>query len=418
MILFASATILLVQSADYPVPERVKVLPVFFVPSDQSPPTRDQSARYMRHLKWARDRFSEMLGGRATFELAKEEPDVYRAAYPLLAYRPLPEDAAPRLVEELLRQYGTDRFRCPYIFAIILMNPCENHPAGGGRPFNGGHDRGGGLLEISSWALDSSPNFQSTLQHELGHSIGLVHVDAYGYSMETNDSIMSYNPKHHTRGFEPSPTPGRLIPEDLRALAKNSRVLPGLTFRGDRDVPREYTIRAEKSLGPMTLGDEAPWIDDPKQRSRDSVGYELFENGRRTKHEPTWNRAAALQDLSTRKGGEGRHNGRVIHAGAAGYELFLDGKRAGHEPKWTLSQGIENLRWNRKDKPGRDVEARFEGVPILLWESAGYELFFDGVRVGHEPKFTREQAVENLRWNRKNQEKKVVEGRFNGERIP
>lgn len=401
----------LLAQADDPAPEKVRVLPVFFVPKDQAAPTKEQRAAYLRHLRWSRDRYKDILG--TTFELAKDDADVYTAAYPLLAYRPLPEDASPRMVAELLRHYGTDRFACPYVLATILMNPCENHPAGGGRPLNGGHDRGGGFLVISSWALDRSPNFQSTLQHELGHSFGLVHADAYGFPMDSGDSMMSYNPKHHTRGWEPSATPGTLIPEDRRALAKNPRVFLGLRY----EPPKDYPIRDGRSLPPMGIPDEAPWIEDPKKRGGGGTGYEVFEGGTRVKHEPTWNRARAVRDLATRKGAEGRHNGAAIHEGG-GYELFLDGTRAGHEPGWTLDQGIANLRWNLQDKPARAVEARFDGLPILLWEPAGYELFFDGRRVGHEPKFTRKQAVENVDWNRKNQKGKNVEGRFDGERLP
>ncbi len=94
------------------------------------------------------------------------------------------------------------------------MNPNDGWPAGGGRPFNGGFNTGGGIVIMSSNGLDRAPNFQSTLQHELGHAFGLPHVDVYGYDMQTNMSMMSYNPSHHTNGFEPSATPGRFIPED------------------------------------------------------------------------------------------------------------------------------------------------------------------------------------------------------------
>lgn len=380
----------------------MRVLPVFFVPSDQTPPTQEQKSRFVRHLRWSRDRCAELLGGK-TFEFAKEEPDVYRASFPLLAYRPLPEDGSPQYTSELLRHYGVDRFTCPYVFAVLFVNPCENHPAGGGRPLNDDFNRGAGMFVISTYALDRMPNFQSTLQHELGHAFGLVHADQYGFPMQTHESIMSYNPKHHTRGFDPSPTPGILVAEDLRALAQNQRVFPGLAFRGT-------SPRKEVRLGPMTIPDEAPW------GVRDGVGYEVFENGRRVRHEPSWNRAAALADVVRRKG-TGRHNGLELPAESRGYELFFDGRRAGHEPAWTLAQGIENLRWNRADKPKREIDARFDGMTILLWEPAGYELFLDGVRVGREPAWTREQAENSLRINRERHRGKVVEGRFNGERI-
>lgn len=72
--------------------------------------------------------------------------------------------------------------------------------------------------------------------------------------MKMNDSMMSYNPKHHTKGFEASLTPGKFIPEDLRALALNSRAFPKLKFDPEKDIPPLYTI-AEwiVTLGPMKI---------------------------------------------------------------------------------------------------------------------------------------------------------------------
>ena len=76
--------------------------------------------------------------------------------------------------------------------------------------------------------------------------------------MKTNPSIMSYNPAHHTNGFDPSPTPGTLIPEDLRGLAKNQRVFPGLRFDPRRDVPAGYHLHPLVKLGPMELPEAGP----------------------------------------------------------------------------------------------------------------------------------------------------------------
>ena len=70
--------------------------------------------------------------------------------------------------------------------------------------------KGGGTVLLSSYEFDRAPNVQSSVQHELGHSFGLPHVDVYGYDMGSNDSLMSYNPKHHTNGLTPSATLGTL----------------------------------------------------------------------------------------------------------------------------------------------------------------------------------------------------------------
>lgn len=70
---------------------------------------------------------------------------------------------------------------------------------------NGGFNTGGGTILIASRHFTDRPNGQSTLQHELGHAFGLPHIDAYGYPLRGNSpSIMSYNPKHHTRCLKPS----------------------------------------------------------------------------------------------------------------------------------------------------------------------------------------------------------------------
>ena len=79
-------------------------------------------------------------------------------------------------------------------------------------------------------------------------------VEVYGYDMKSNNSIMSYNLAHHTQGFTPSKTPGKLIAEDLRALAVNQRVFPGLRFDPAKDVPPGYSIAGRiVPIGPMKI---------------------------------------------------------------------------------------------------------------------------------------------------------------------
>jgi hypothetical protein len=235
-------------------PREVKVLPVFFVPLGETVPGDAQVKKLMRHLEWSRSRYREMLGGRDTFSIAETKPHIYRAEHPLSYYRSQPEQGAPTIASELLKELNYNRYTCPYVLLTVLVNPGEDFPQGGGRPLNGGYNTGGGIIVVSSFALDRLANFQSTLQHELGHGFGLPHVNVYGYDMKTNASVMSYNPQHHTRNLNPSPTPGTLIPEDLRGLALNRRVFPSYRFDRQRDVPRGYKI-AERvvPLGPMTI---------------------------------------------------------------------------------------------------------------------------------------------------------------------
>jgi hypothetical protein len=110
------------------------------------------------------------------------------------------------------------------------------------------------VIQLTTFAMDKKPNFQSTLQHELGHGFGLPHVDVYGYDMKANESLMSYNQKHHTRQFVPSANPAVLIPEDLRALALNPRVFPKLKFDPAKDIPAGYKLAPRiVTLGPMKI---------------------------------------------------------------------------------------------------------------------------------------------------------------------
>ncbi len=241
---------------DYIPPKRVSVLAVFVVPKDEKPPTEEEKAQLLKHLKWTQTRYREMLKGRDTFTLAPGEPPVLEAKFPGPAYDTMPEGAAPQLVSEVLDALHLTRFNAPYCFVIVLMNTRNAYPTPGGRCLNGGYNTGGGMLETSSWCIfgkTCAPNVQSTLQHELGHSFGLPHVDVYGYDMETNMSVMSYNPNHHTDGFTPSLTPGILIPEDIRALALNKRVFPHLYFDPQADVPAGYELRGVVCLGPQDI---------------------------------------------------------------------------------------------------------------------------------------------------------------------
>lgn len=231
----------------------ITVLPIFFVPQDEAEPTPEQSATLMRHLVWTQTRYRELLRGQDTFNIAQGSPVIYKAEHPLGFYRGLPENAAPQIVKESLAHLKTDRAACKHILLTVLMNPHQDFPGGGGRSINGGFDTGGGIVVLSSFALDKFPNFQSTLQHEIGHSFGLPHINVYGYDMKTSDSLMGYNPAHHTEGFEPSATPGIFLPEDLRGLGINKRAFPHFTFDPVKDIPVGYAIKPVVKLGPMKL---------------------------------------------------------------------------------------------------------------------------------------------------------------------
>jgi hypothetical protein len=236
--------------ADDPLhpPEQVLVLPVFFVAQDAEPPSPDQIDRLARHLRWSQDTFRRFLDGRSTFRIADRPPLIFHSAQNLAYYRAPGRPYAELMIDNLLTTVGHTRFDNPYVFVIVFMNSDDDFPTGGGRPLNGGYNTGGGLVLLSSYALDRHRMLQSTLRHEIGHAYGLPHVDVYAYDMATNPSVMSYNAAHWTDFFEEAADPGRFIPEDIRGLAMNDRGFAGLTF----DVPPGYEIFPWAVwLGPM-----------------------------------------------------------------------------------------------------------------------------------------------------------------------
>lgn len=229
----------------------IRVRAVIVLPSDVDAATvENDKALLLRHLIWSRDRYKELLHG-ATFRIS-DKALVVRLNVTAAQLTTSREGGAPLVVRQCLESDQLTRWNAPYVYLAIFEGTGDT-PAGGGRPINGGHDLGGGIVILSASEMSRAPSFQTTLQHELGHAFGLPHVDAYGYDMTSNMSIMSYNPSHHTRGFAPSTTPGILIPEDIRGLAKNQWAFKGLVFDRKKDVPKGYNLMPDVSFGPMDL---------------------------------------------------------------------------------------------------------------------------------------------------------------------
>ncbi len=106
----------------------------------------------------------------------------------------------------------------------------------------------------------------------------------------------------------------------------------------------------------------------------------------------------------------------IVNAENDGYKLFWDGKRVGNEPTCSLEEAVINLQWNTKQYPDKDVKGYFNGVRIQA-SGTGYELYFDGKRVGNEPTCSLEEAVKNLQWNTKQYPDKKVTGFYNGKKM-
>jgi hypothetical protein len=216
-----------------------------------------------------------MLSGLDTFTLERGTPLIHRSRTSLAELKAAPEMGAPRITGELLGATRFNRLDCPYIFVAVVMNPTDSFPAGGGRPFNGGFNTGGGIVVLSSFALEHLPNFQSTLEHELGHAFGLPHSDAYGQDMTASASIMSYNPAHHTRGMQPSRTPGTLLREDVFGLSSNRRAFPKLAAGRTQTFPPGSVRPKLVPLGPMTIDGQPPYEVAIKTASGETFGTKV-----------------------------------------------------------------------------------------------------------------------------------------------
>lgn len=237
-----SGPVLALEEDDFP--RQISVLPLFFVPRGQRPPTSTQLSKLQRHVKIAQRRYREMLSGRDTFEIAGRRPRIVHCNSALATLKEVDrKQMGNHLLRELLPKFKVNRFNCPYVFLVVIMNPKEAWPTAGGRPINLGFNSGGGFAIFSSIKLDAEKSlFQGSIQHELGHAFGLPHVSAYGYDQRANKSIMSYSKSNWWTNYTPPRKPGILIPEDIRGLAMNKRVFPNLYFDAERDVPEGYRL--------------------------------------------------------------------------------------------------------------------------------------------------------------------------------
>jgi hypothetical protein len=241
-----SGPVLALDDDDFP--SRIRVLPLFFVPRGQRPPTSMQLSKLHRHVKLTQRRYREMLSGRDTFEIVGKRPRIvhYNSTLATLKKQVEKHQLSAYLLSQLFPKFKVNRFNCPYVFVVVVMNPQEAWPTASGRPINLGFNSGGGIATFSSIKLNAEKSlFQGSILHELGHAFGLMHVDSYGYDQRSNKSIMSYSKSNWWTNFRPPKDPSILIPEDIRALAMNKRVFPNLYFDRESDVPQGYLLRSK-----------------------------------------------------------------------------------------------------------------------------------------------------------------------------
>jgi hypothetical protein len=177
---------------------RLRVVPVLFIPSDNSEiydggrvaAYRDLISRY---LAVAQSYYRTQLVS-DSFQIADGDPLVYAASHPHSYYddhfSKLQPDVAHLVVRELFAWLGDDRYSSRSLYLQIYARPSaypiKEDYYGGGRTFNGPPNTGGGVIQLELSWLMTAQNFPflSTLIHELGHGFGLTHADCHGYDMD------------------------------------------------------------------------------------------------------------------------------------------------------------------------------------------------------------------------------------------
>jgi hypothetical protein len=100
-----------------------------------------------------------------------------------------------------------------------------------------------------------------------------------------------------------------------------------------------------------------------------------------------------------------------------GYQLFFDGVRVGHEPNWNSWQAIENLIANKIRYPDKKVTGKY-GINDIELSMTGYELFSNGQRVLQDPNISYDDALEHFHVNQKAGMYLETVGVYNGRLMP
>lgn len=221
---------------------RIRVKPILMVSKNGRGFSPFDSRLFSDHLQWAQDRFHTLLLERDTFALESDVALELQSEQEASFWENDFHQGADVAASELFSVDRVDRMTCCFVYIVLFVGVRRLRGDGGGTPFNGGINTGGGIVVLPGNALRERAHFQTSLRHEIGHTLGLVHPDSYGYNLHQSQSIMSYNIAHYTNGLIESATPGTLIPEDYRVLSKARRVLPN--FHGaEPPIPQGYFLR-------------------------------------------------------------------------------------------------------------------------------------------------------------------------------
>jgi len=222
---------------------RLEVLPVLFIARDANWITESDIDLYsyliFKHLELAQKYYKNQLIT-DTFKIADEPVFVYRGQYDDGHYLAGHTDetlpgTSQMFAREFLAARHEDRYSTNKIYLVVYVRakPRDENGGvffGGGRTFNGAPNTGGGSAELElDRMLNITSGFQQAVNHELGHTFGLQHPDAYGYPLRDNQSIMSYDEKIGTTGFDMAK--GHFNPEDFYTLAQNKQAFPDFRYQ-------------------------------------------------------------------------------------------------------------------------------------------------------------------------------------------
>jgi hypothetical protein len=203
---------------------------VLFYPSDV--PVHEDQLALLRssietNMALAQERYRRWL---VTDTFLSTEPLLVHGKRPHLDYKR--GDAWVDVLKEIRMFCGDCDATSTSVYVAFMVRPPgfeDQLWLGSGGP--GSNEGSGMVLMDARCILEDFPyGFQSTLVHEIGHGFGLPHVDDWGESMETCESIMSYNPRHHTRGPHAPEPEAQFLPEELFLLGSNEVAFPEFKF--------------------------------------------------------------------------------------------------------------------------------------------------------------------------------------------
>jgi hypothetical protein len=272
---------------------RLRVVPVLFIPSDNSEIYEGgKIAAYKdlvrKYLTLAQSYYrTELVTD--TFEIAEGDPLVYAAKHPHSYYDAhfnVEPDTFEVMVREMFDWLGEDRYSSRSVYLQIYARASaypminDNYHARG-HPFNGPPNTGGGVVQLELAYLmqtdDYAWPFLPTLIHELGHAFGLTHSDCHGYNMNTNRSVMASDRRvWSAETFSLSVPPPVFNPEEYLMLAQNKLAFPNFNFIPALHNPRGKSLKTVDSCTLDAMGETIG-----KYRDLHGMGFELFWDGKR-----------------------------------------------------------------------------------------------------------------------------------------